>query len=144
MLNRYFDQLDTGEKWFSGGRTITESDIVMFAALSGDWYPLHTNKEWASATAFKQRIAHGMLLLSVATGLMEFKPGIVIAFYGMDKVRFVSPVFIGDTISLEMEVIDKNDKDGKGGVVTVKVTIFNQRNETAVSAAFKFLLAKSC
>ena len=143
MLNRYFEQLDIGEKWFSGGRTITESDIVMFAALSGDWYPLHTNKEWASATAFKQRIAHGMLLLSVATGLMEFKPGIVVAFYGMDKVRFVSPVFIGDTISLEMELIEKNNKNEKSGVVTVTLNILNQRNETAVSAVLKFLLAKS-
>lgn len=143
MLNRYFEQIDIGEKWFSEGRTITESDIVAFASLSGDWYPLHTNKEWASATVFKQRIAHGMLLLSVATGLMEFKPGIVVAFYGMDKVRFVSPVFIGDTISLEMELIEKNDKNEKSGVVTVKVNILNQRNETVVSSVLKFLLAKS-
>lgn len=143
MFTRYFDQFAIGDKWSSTGRTVTESDIVMFAALSGDWYPLHTNKEWAAATVFKQRIAHGMLLLAVATGLMDFRPGIVIAFYGMDTVRFVAPVFIDDTISLEMEVVGKTDKNEKSGILATRLTILNQRNETAVSAVFKLLLAKS-
>lgn len=115
----------------------------MFAALSGDWYPLHTDREWASATRFKQRIAHGMLILSVATGLMEFTPGVVTAFYGMDKVRFVSPVFIGDTISLELQLTGKSDKDENNGVVTAELNILNQKNKTVVHAVLNLLIAKS-
>lgn len=75
MFEKYFNELNIGERWVSRGRTITEADLVLFSAFSGDWYPLHTDKEWAAQTSFGQRIAHGMLVLSVAMGLLDMVPG---------------------------------------------------------------------
>lgn len=141
MLDRYFDELEVGVRAVSRGRTITEADLVMFSAFSGDWYPLHTDKEFAAGTVFGQRIAHGMLVLSVATGLVAMKPGVVVAFYGMDKVRFTAPTFIGDTIRVEAEVIEKSDK-GMFGVITVRQEIKNQRNEVCNTAILKVALNK--
>jgi len=142
MLNKYFDQLEVGETWTSRGRTITESDIVMFAAFTGDWYPLHTDKEWAAETQFKARIAHGMLVLAVSSGLWQITPGVVVAFYGMDKVRFVGPTFIGDTIHVESEVIEKTER-GHEGLATFQNAVKNQRGETVLIATMKVLLNKS-
>lgn len=141
MLDRYFDELEVGVRVVSRGRTITEADLVMFSAFSGDWYPLHTDKEFAAGTVFGQRIAHGMLVLSVATGLVVMKPGVVVAFYGMDKVRFTAPTFIGDTIRVEAEVIEKSDK-GMFGVITLRQEIKNQRNEVCNTAILKVALNK--
>ncbi|MFZ5644870.1 MAG: MaoC/PaaZ C-terminal domain-containing protein [Bacillota bacterium] len=141
MLEKYFDDLDVGHRSVSRARTITEADLVMFSAFSGDWYPLHTDKEYAAGTMFGQRIAHGMLVLSVATGLVTMDPGIVAAFYGMEKVRFTAPTFIGDTIRVEAELIDKSDK-GPFGVVTVKQEIKNQRDEICCTAILKIAINK--
>ena len=115
MFDKYFDDYRVGDTWQSKGRTITESDLVMFSAFSGDWYSLHSDREYAKGTHFKQRIAHGMLILSVTTGLLKFEPGIVVAFYGMDKVRFTNPTFIGDTIHLNANVIDLKEKNHHKG-----------------------------
>jgi len=141
MLERYFDELKVGDRTISRGRTITEADLVMFSAFSGDWYPLHTDKEYAAQTMFGQRIAHGLLVLSVASGLARMNPGVVAAFYGMDKVRFTAPTYIGDTIKVEAEVVDKSDK-GAFGVVTIKQEIKNQRNEVCNTAFMKVALNK--
>lgn len=141
MLDRYFDDLEVGLRAVSRGRTITEADLVLFSAFSGDWYPLHTDREYAAKTVFGQRIAHGMLVLSAATGLVPMNPGVVVAFYGMEKVRFTAPTFIGDTIRVEAEVIDKSDK-GAFGVITVRQEIKNQRDEVCCTAVLKVAVNK--
>ena len=141
MLDKYFDEVEVGVRAISRGRTITEADLVMFSAFSGDWYPLHTDSEYAAKTVFGRRIAHGMLVMSVATGLIPMEPGVVVAFYGMDKVRFTAPTFIGDTIRVETEVLDKFDK-GAFGVITVRQEIKNQRNEVCSTATLKVALNK--
>jgi acyl dehydratase len=142
---RYFEDFQVGDKIVTRGRTVTEADIVNFAALSGDWYPLHTNIEYAKETQFGERIAHGMLVLSLASGL--FSPEYVlnmafIAFYGMDKVRFTAPTKIGDTIHVELEVMDKQDKDKYGGVVSFRESVKNQKEENVALSVIKFLIAK--
>lgn len=141
MLERYFDELEVGARSTSRGRTITEADIVNFSAFSGDWYPLHSDKEYAASTVFGQRIAHGMLVLSVATGLISMKPGVVVAFYGADSLRFVAPTFIGDTIRVEAELLEMRDK-GAFGVVTARQEIKNQRDEVVCTALIKVALNK--
>jgi len=141
VLDRYFDDLEVGTRLVSRGRTVTESDLVMFSAFSGDWFPLHTDKEYASGTVFGQRVAHGMLVLSVASGLVPMKPGVVLAFYGMDKVRFTAPTFIGDTLRVEAEVIEKSDR-ASFGVITVKQEIKNQRDQICCTAILKVALNK--
>jgi len=142
MFNKYFEDYKLEDTWNSKGRTITEADIVMFSALSGDWFPLHTNIEYAKETQYKERIAHGMLVLSVTTGLVQFEPGIVVAFYGMDKVRFTNPTFIGDTIHLSGKVIDLQSKGPNQGVVTVLQEVKKQTDETVAVFEMKLLVNK--
>ncbi|MFC5542236.1 MAG: MaoC/PaaZ C-terminal domain-containing protein [Bacilli bacterium] len=142
MLNKPFEQFEVGETWTSRGRTITESDIVNFSGVSGDFFPLHTDSEYAKNTIFKQRIAHGLLVLSIGTGLLEMSPKAVVAFYGIEKLRFLKPTFIGDTIHLELKVTDLKDKGNGTGVVTFQQEIIKQTGETVVTAEYKFLINK--
>ena len=139
---RYYDDFQVGDIEVTRARTITETDIVNFAAFSGDWYPLHTNIEYAKRSPFGERIAHGMLVLSVATGLMPLYEMAIIAFYGMDKVRFTAPTKIGDTIHVELEVIEKQDKGEPGGVISLKESVKNQRGEDVAISTMKVLIAR--
>ncbi len=137
---RYFDDFEIGEKIVTKGRTITEADIVLFAAFSGDWHQLHTNIEFAKNGPFGERIAHGFLVLAVASGLMPLEEIAVLAFYGMDKVRFLEPTKIGDTIHVEMEVLEKQEKNEKSGVVSFKSCIKNQKEEDLSVLTMKLAL----
>jgi len=139
---KYFEDFTTGEIAVTRARTITETDIVNFAALTGDWYPLHTDIEYAKKGPFGERIAHGMLILSIANGLMPLYDMAIVAFYGMDKVRFTAPTKIGDTIHVELEVVEKQDKGDIGGVITLKEYVKNQRGETVALSTKKVLIAK--
>ena len=131
----YLEDFKVGEKDVSPGRTVTEADIVMFASLSADWTELHTNAEYMKNSPFGQRIAHGMLTLSIASGLgmrTRGRPPVeVLAFLGMDKVRFAAPVFIGDTIRVESEVIEARPSKSRpgAGILKSKNTVKNQRDE---------------
>lgn len=139
---KYFDDFKVGEIALTRARTITETDIVNFAALTGDWYPLHTDVEYSKKGPFGERIAHGMLILSIANGLMPLYEMAIIAFYGMDKVRFTAPTKIGDTIHVELEVTEMQDKGDIGGVITLKESVKNQRGETVAISTKKVMLAK--
>src|SRR5436190_23347192 len=119
-LSHYYEDFIEGAEHVTRGRTITEADIVNFAGLSGDFIELHTNEEYARQAPFGRRIAHGLLTLSIATGLMiqmNLVTDTVVAFYGIDKLRFIKPVFIGDTIHVRKKVADAMAK-GEVGVVT--------------------------
>ncbi|HPC74972.1 MAG TPA: MaoC/PaaZ C-terminal domain-containing protein [Syntrophales bacterium] len=145
----YLDDYAVKERFISPARTITEADIINFAGITGDWHPLHTDVEYAAKTPFKERIAHGMLTLSIGMVLpfrlgpySSFLPRSFIAFYGMDNVRFTAPTKIGDTIHCEVEVTEITDK-GKGrGVLTTQNQIKNQRGEVLVSCVIKVLCGK--
>lgn len=143
-MRGFFEDFKIGDKLTTQARTVTEADIVNFAALSGDWFPLHTDAEYAKGTIFGERIAHGMLTLTIATGLMVraglLTPEAFIAFYGAEGVRFPNPVKIGDTIHLETEVVGKEEKR-KGGLVTFKHTVKNQRGEEVAVLEMRILLA---
>jgi 3-hydroxybutyryl-CoA dehydratase len=133
MFDRYYDEISVGDRREFTGITITETHVVTFAGVTGDHFGLHMDAEFAKATPFKERIAHGLLVLSCGAGLVPLLPGRMIAFLGMDKVRFKAPVFFGDTIHPVMEVLGKRDK-APGGVATIRETIHNQRDELVVSA----------
>lgn len=135
MEKSYFEDYHVGEKFVSPARTITESDIHAFASLTGDWHPVHTDVEFAKKTPFGGRIAHGMLTLCVGSALI-FRlgqyvtlPKSFIAFYGMDSVRFVNPVMIGDTIRCEVEIIALEHKDEKRGIIVSRNAIKNQKDQ---------------
>jgi acyl dehydratase len=137
---KYFEDFTVGEKFITRGRTITEADIVNFAALSGDWYPLHVDVEYARNTIFGERIAHGLLVLSAASGLFPLYDMAIVAFYGVDRLRFRAPTRIGDTIHVESEVVDSREKEF-GGVVTFRQSIVNQRGEKVAVMDLKILIA---
>ena len=139
---KYYEDFKVGEKIISRGRTITEADIVMFAGFSGDWHPLHVDELYAKKGLFGERIAHGFLVLSVASGLMGLAEMAILAFYGMDRVRFLAPTKIGDTIRLELEVMEKVDRNDKEGLINFKNTVKNQADESLVVLDMKLLLAR--
>ena len=135
-MTRYYEDFEPGEETITPGRTITEADIVNFAGITGDWYELHTNVEYAKQTPFGQRIAHGALIFSISTALnvRVMPPGnTLIAFYGIDKLRFVKPTFIGDTIHCRSRVTEKIEKDAGGGIVVSLCEVINQRGEVVIS-----------
>lgn len=134
-MSYYFEDFETGAVSVSRGRTITESDIVAFAGLSGDFIELHINEEYARQSPFGRRIAHGALIFSISAGLMTQMGQIndtVIAFYGVDKLRFTAPVFIGDTIHITKKVIETKLKEPGRGLMTFETTVLNQREETVL------------
>ncbi|HEY7912158.1 MAG TPA: MaoC/PaaZ C-terminal domain-containing protein [Blastocatellia bacterium] len=144
-MGKYYEDFEIGEESRTAGRTITEADIVNFAALTGDWNEIHTNKEYAERGPFKQRIAHGALVFSVATGLsvrLGQTGDTVIAFYGLDRLRFVKPTFIGDTVWVRQKVEGKSERDEKSGIVTFLNEVFNQREEVVISYVAKVLLRR--
>jgi acyl dehydratase len=130
---RYFEDFEVGDEVASHGRTVTEADIVAFAALTGDYNPLHCDAEYAKDTIFGERIAHGLLGLSIASGLIErlgFIAGTVEAFLGLDW-KFRGPIKIGDTIRVEAQVTRKKEmRRMGGGLIVLDVAIVNQSGET--------------
>lgn len=106
LVERYFEDYTIGESKTSWGRTITESDIITHAGQTGDWFPHHVDAEWCSTQPFKHRIAHGTLILAVAVGQTADEINPLSQSYGYDRVRFVNPVFIADTITSTLEVSD--------------------------------------
>ena len=131
-MHLYFEDVEVGQEWESPGRTLTEADIVNFAGLSGDYNQIHTNVVYAAEDTFGRRVAHGLLVQSIATGLAVqagFIEGTVLAFREMD-CKFSLPIFIGDTIHVEIEITEKKHFPRlNGGNVMMKYSIVNQEGK---------------
>ncbi len=139
IFERDFDKLEPGVEFTTAARTITESDLVSFAALTGDRHPLHTDARWAAASPFGERVAHGMLLLSYALGLVPFDPTRVVALRGVDGVVFKRPAHIGDTIRVEGAIESLEPLDEAAGLVTCRWKVLNDRDETLARAKLRVL-----
>ncbi len=132
----YFEEFELGHRMVSPGRTVTEADIVNFAGISGDFSSIHTDAVYAEGTPFGQRVAHGLLGMSIASGLAVrtgVLEGTVIAFREIDNWKFSQPLFIGDTIHLEIEVEERKlvPRLG-GGMLTLGLKIINQDDRTVM------------
>ena len=139
----YYEDLDVGQQVTSPARTMTEADIVNFAGLSGDFNVIHTDAELTKKTPFGQRIAHGLLGLSIASGLVARNPGAerhkLIAFLGMTW-DFRNPVFIGDTIHVVQTVTSKRETSKPGlGVVNYDAKVINQRGQVCQEGEWKVM-----
>jgi 3-hydroxybutyryl-CoA dehydratase len=143
----YFEEFEIGQSINSVGRTITEADIVNFAGLTGDWTQMHTNAEYAANHPFGQRVAHGLLGLSIASAMavrLGFVEDTVLAFREIGGWKFSLPIFIGDTIHIRATVTTtKPLRRLGGGQVTFKVEILNQRDEVVQRGTWG-LLVMSC
>ena len=140
----YFEEFEVGQKVVTVGRTIAESDIFTFAGFSGDYNQIHTDAEFAKGTPFGQRVAHGLLGLSIASGLVMrtgMLEGTVIAFREINNWKFVNPVFIGDTIHVETEVIETKalPRIG-GGSVVINLDVKKQSGETTMKGTWTALV----
>jgi 3-hydroxybutyryl-CoA dehydratase len=130
MLTEPFERLRAGERFGSRGRTVTESDVHAFAALTGDLHPQHCDAEWAAQSAFGERIAHGMLVLSFAVGLVGFDPERVLALRRVSDAVFKRPVRLGDTIHVEGSVAELRPVADDAGLVVLVLKIVNQNART--------------
>ena len=141
----YFEEFEPGQRITTAGRTVTESDIVAFAGLSGDYNQIHTDAVYSQSSPAGQRVAHGLLVLSIAsgltvqTGLME---GTVVYFREVDEWKFIKPTFIGDTVHVEIEVLETKELRRTGtGLVTIQLDVQNQHHETVMKGIWKALFA---
>jgi len=138
----YFDELTVGDCWESRRRTITETDVVNFAGLSGDYDPLHVDHEAAKSTPFGRPIAHGLLGLSLLAGLSSTAPSMQTkAFVGVDNWQFLRPLFIGDTVHVKTEVAKLDSKNSRQGRVTWRRQLINQSGEVVQQGEFETIVA---
>jgi acyl dehydratase len=132
-MGLFFEEFEEGQSITSMGRTVTEADVVAFAALSGDWNTIHTDAEYAAGQPFGQRVAHGALVLSIATGLanrLGFLEETALALREIGSWKFSLPVFFGDTVRVRATVIGTKAMPRLGGgLVTLKVEILNQEDK---------------
>jgi acyl dehydratase len=146
-MSKFFDDFTVGEEFVTHGRTVTEADVANFAGVTGDINPLHMDEEYAKQTRFGRRLPHGQLIFVLSLGLAErviapmFHDSII-AFYGVDKMRFVKPVFMGDTITLHRRVATVEPRDGTSGVITFDDQVVNQEGQLCLRYPPKYLLKR--
>ncbi|HMP92059.1 MAG TPA: MaoC/PaaZ C-terminal domain-containing protein [Phnomibacter sp.] len=143
FVKQYFEDYELGLVRNTHGRTITETDIVMHAGQSGDFFPHHMDAEWCNTQPFKQRIAHGTLIFTVAVGLTAHTINEVGMTYGYERLRFIKPVYINDTLKVTVTITDKKDHKKPGfGLVTERVECFNQHQEMVMLCEHLLLVQK--
>ncbi len=144
----WFDDLTVGRAWSGATRTVTEADVDQFAELTGDRFPLHTDDEYARRSPFGTRIAHGLLGLSLAHGLMWARTGeldeSVIAFLGLKEWQFLAPIHLGHTIRADYQVVEQRPSTTKPdrGVVEFAVDVVNQDGATVQRGLKTMLIAR--
>lgn len=140
-MSKHFEDYEIGARRETTGRTITEADIVLHAGQTGDFYPHHMDAEWCKTQPFGQRIAHGTLIFSVAVGMTAGEINPLAFSYGYDRLRFIKPVFIGDTIRGRVTIKEKRDhKKPDYGVVVEALEVFNQRDEVVLACEHLLLV----
>jgi acyl dehydratase len=135
--------LEVGSEIASRSRTICESDLMMFSALTGDWHPQHADAVWAAESRFGERIAHGMLVLSYSLGLAQLDPTRVVALRGFGRVAFKRPVHMGDTIRVVAKVAELKPIDPEHALADLEWRVVNQRDELAVRARLEVVVRTS-
>lgn len=144
MPDIHFEEIEIGATRTSGGRTITETDIVLHAGQSADFYPHHMDAEWCKTQPFGQRIAHGTLIFTIGVGQTAGEINTLAMTYGYDRLRFPKPVCIGDTIRSRTTIAEKrNHKNPAYGIIVEKLEVLNQRDE-CVMACEHLLLVHRC
>jgi 3-hydroxybutyryl-CoA dehydratase len=140
----YFEEFQPAQKIVTAGRTITEADVVNFAGLSGDYNQMHVDEAYSQKTTFGKRVAHGLLVLSIVsglavqTGVME---GTVMAFREISEWKFIKPVFFGDTVHAILEVREKKElRRIGGGSITIDLDVINQNDEVVMKGIWVVLI----
>jgi acyl dehydratase len=129
----YMDDVQVGQSWVSPGRTLTETDIVNFAGISGDYNPIHMNHEFAASTPFGRPIAHGLLGMAITSGLAIYSPPMrTLAFVGIREWLFLEPLFVGDTVTVRTTLVEKEVRArGRRGLLTWQRELLKQDDKVA-------------
>ncbi|MEJ8842890.1 MaoC/PaaZ C-terminal domain-containing protein [Lacibacter sp. H375] len=144
FIQKYFEEFKLNDIRQTKGRTITETDIVIHAGQSGDFFPHHMDEEWCKSQPFKKRIAHGTLIFTVAIGLTADFVNEVSMTYGYERLRFIKPVFINDTIKVTVTIKElKDHRKPEYGLVTELVECFNQQNELVMLCEHILMVKKA-
>ena len=138
-FSKDFDALEVGDTFSTDGRTVGEAEIMGFAALTGDRHPQHTDPDWARTSHFGEQIAHGMLVLSFAAGLVPLDPERVMALRRIGDAVFKAPVRIGDAIRVEGRVASKRELDDEHGLVECRWKVLNQDDRLVMRAAVELV-----
>lgn len=143
MVERlFFEDIKPDAKWKSPSRTITETDVVNFASMTGDFNPLHVDQEFAESTPYGQRVAHGLLGLSWVAGLASRHPHVnTAAFVGVRNWEFLRPLFFGDTVYVETTILEKTEHGRRAGKVKWNLKLINQRDEVTQQGVFETLVS---
>ena len=139
LFSRSFRGLAAGDRFETPRRTVQESDILQFADLTGDAHPQHIEPEWAAGSRFGEQIAHGLLVLSFAVGLLPLDPDRVVALRRVGDAVFKQPVKIGDTLHVEGEITRTRELDPEHGLVEARLRIVNQHERLAVRASVELV-----
>jgi len=144
MSRIFYEDLEEGIEHKSSGRTVTETDVVNFAGISADYNNMHIDEEFAKKTVFKTRVAHGMLVTSIATGLWFTMPRLAtVAFMGLEDWRFSGAVFPGDTIHITRKLVEKKDhKRPNMGFFIFEVNVHNQKEEVVQKGKWVILVQR--
>ncbi|MFH0767984.1 MAG: MaoC/PaaZ C-terminal domain-containing protein [Chloroflexota bacterium] len=148
MEKVYLEDYSVGEKFVSPARTVTETDIVLYTAFTGNWHPLYNDAEYAKKSIFGERIVPDLYAFSLGiclllrVGAYQHMPKKLIAFYGFDYINFIKPVKIGDTIYSQVEVKEIKPKDDKRGLIVYEHQTLNQRNEVVNSSVHRALVER--
>jgi 3-hydroxybutyryl-CoA dehydratase len=134
-----YEELEAGQTFTTRGRTVTEADVVGFAALTGDWHPQHTDAEWAAGSAFGERIAHGLLVVSLGAGLVPFDGDRVVALRRVADATFKRPVRFGDTLHVTGRVVELGRGSDEAGLVAFQWQVVNQDGRTVCRARVEVL-----
>ena len=144
-IGKYFEEWNVGDTYKTNGRTITMADIVLFAGLSGDHNPLHTNILYAKNSVFGERVAHGFLILAISSGqinLMRLFEGTTEAFLGLSELTFSKGVLAGDTITTIGTIVEKRLTSQGRGLLRCQVQVFNQKGELCSNRAGNFFIKR--
>lgn len=143
-MKKYYEEFEPGQTRSTTGRTITETDIILHAGQTGDFFPHHMDEEWCKTQPFKRRIAHGTLIFSIAIGQTAGEINEVSMTYGYDRLRFIRPVFIGDTLRTEVTIKSMNEhKKPEYGLVVEQVQTYNQHLELVMACEHLLLVEKA-
>lgn len=145
MVKRYYEDFTVGDSAESPmGRTVSETDVYTQAGLAGSYNPIHTDSEYMAETDYGRRLVQNTLLITIASGLnrrLPWEPELV-AVYGREGIRYVAPVFIGDTLHLASEVVDKREQDEQCGIVAFEERLYNQDDDLVVTGKTLRLLER--
>lgn len=144
ITEQFYEDYEIGFSRRTFGRTVTEADVVLHAGQTGDFFPHHMDAQWCATQDFKERIAHGTLILSAGIGMTATTINPRSMSYGYDRVRFIRPVFIGDTITVTARIAQKraHPKRKTHGIVVEAVEIANQRGETVLACEHLYLVER--